>query len=100
MRIMRRAIALTIGITVTVISLAVIGPPVAIGKENKQIGNPSIRSGRTLEGNVRTGAPGLSSKRRIHGSTNIQRHRAAGIFDDPFFFDVGAVRSHKRRAKR
>ena len=108
MRIIWKAIATAISITVTTISLAVIAPPMAMGKENKRVANPArIRHGRTLTGNARTGRPGprsaasgkTSSIRRLNSSRDIQRHRAAGIFDDPFFFDVGAVRRHKRTTR-
>ena len=108
MSIIGKVIATAISITVTTISLAVIAPPMAMGKENKRVANPArIRPGRTLTGNGRTGGPGLrsaaSSKtpsiRRLYSSSDIQRHRAAGIFDDPFFFDVGAVRRHKRTTR-
>ena len=103
MQIIRKSIATATSITMVVISLALIHPATAIGKENRRAGTAarSEKHPRTLK----PGASGLRSaasdtRESNHGSSAIRKHRENGIFDDPFFFDVGVVRSHTRRTKR
>ena len=106
MNIIGKSTAAAIGMTIALISLGLIHPTTVIGKENRPHEARIQNHGRTSKGSkvspagagLRSAASGTRESRR--GPNSIREHRAAGVFDDPFFFDVGAVRSNTRRTKR
>ena len=88
-----KSIAMSVGVIIAMISLALVPPTAAIGKENRRSPRISARiHGHAVTRKRSTINPARSA---IHPSASgkSNRDRGAGIVDDPFFFDVGVVKS-------
>ena len=88
-----KSTAMAVSLTIAMISLALVPPTEAIGKENRR--SPRISARTHGHGVTRKRSTIDPARSGIHSSAlpKDRRDRGVGIFDDPFFFDVGVVKS-------
>ena len=88
-----KSIAISVGVTIAMISLALVSPTAAIGKENRR--SPRISARTHGHGVTRKRSTMNPARSALHSSAAAKdrRDRGAGVSDDPFFFDVGVVKS-------